>query len=141
MKHISLADSSEMERLSHIIYNLLLNTVTLTNCSGRRKRKKSFLSVLQQSAVLWRCPTPAWTVFTTFTLPSPPRQVWIGAMVTSSGLGSRRGLRQVPQHKPTPFILEVCISDVHQLQEEKRLKWYHYLLLFISHSAAANTQG
>lgn len=40
MKHISLADSSEMERLSHIIYNLLLNTVTLTNCSGRRKRKK-----------------------------------------------------------------------------------------------------
>jgi len=52
MKHISLADSSEMERLLHIIYNLLLNTVTLTNCSDRRRRKKFPVCVTAESCAL-----------------------------------------------------------------------------------------
>lgn len=41
-KHISLTDKSAMERLLPIFYKLLLNTVTLTNCSGKWRRRERF---------------------------------------------------------------------------------------------------
>lgn len=133
MKHISLADSSEMERLLHIIYNLLLNTVTLTNYSSRRRRKKFPVCVtgelcsgdvpLRGEQCSPRSPV----------LParSELEQWWpVQGRETEGELDTNQYLLYWKS------VSLMCVSC------KKKKDWNdtHYLLFFISHSAAANTQ-
>lgn len=64
MKHISLAASSEMGRLSRIIYNQLLSTEIKTNCSGRRRRRKKFTvcATAESCALCLWMSIPEWTL-------------------------------------------------------------------------------